>query len=401
MIRTMPRRVGVLFIGAHGAVATTTVVGVLALNRGLVAPRGTITDSDLCRGLDLPGYDDLVFGGWDINLVDGYDRAVAANGVVPSELVDRLADDLAGVTIWPGVVAHLRDRIRQLGASTPIVERPPRDAVEQIMDDIARFRKERGVDQVIVVNTGSTEQRPTPSPAHQNLDAFERAIEDGSPDLTNGMLYGYAALRVGCPFINFTPSTTVEIPALQALAEEYDLPLAGQDAKTGQTLYKTVLAPMLRIRGLKLLGWYSTNILGNADGFVLEDPLHGATKVQSKESVLESILGYADFFHRVRIDYYPPRGDRKEAWDSIDFEGWLGERMSMRIDWQGSDSILAAPVVVDLVRLVDLAHRRGERGPIRQLAMFFKSPYGTDLHDFFAQYALFEEWVKQAVEAPS
>ena len=392
----MARSVGVLFIGANGSVATTTVAGVRAVVRGLVAPRGMIADSAPCAGLDLAGLDDLVFGGWDIKLIGRYDQAVAANGVVPPELTVALADDLAGVTVWPGVVAHLSSTIRQLGAATPIQELSPREAVEQVVADIARFRADRGLDDVIVVNTSSTEPPVVPSPIHDDLSAFDRALDDGSLEITNGMLYGYAALQAGCPFVNFTPSVAVEIPALRALAVARGLPLAGQDAKTGQTLYKTVLAPMLRIRGLKVRGWYSVNILGNTDGLVLDDARHKETKVHTKESVLESILGYGDFTHRVRIDYYPPRGDRKEAWDSVDFEGWLGEPMTMRINWQASDSILAAPLVVDLVRLVDLAHRRGERGPLPQLAMFFKAPYGTDVHDFFAQYALFERWAAEA-----
>ena len=389
----MGRRVGVLFIGANGAVATTTVAGVLALARGLAPTRGMITASDELAGLDLVGLDELVFGGWDIRPQTPYASAVGAQGVVPPDLIARLTDDLARVDVRPGIVARLSGTIRRLEGATALAESTTRQAVAQVEDDITRFRRDMGAEVVVVVNVSSTEQEPTPSAAQADLAAFERALDEDSPDLTNGMLYGYAALRSGCPFVNFTPSTTVEVPALLELAGERRLPLAGRDAKTGQTLYKTVLAPMLRIRGLKLLGWYSTNILGNTDGLILDDPRHGATKVGSKERVLESILGYADFAHRVRIDYYPPRGDNKEAWDSVDFEGWLGAQMSMRIDWQGSDSILAAPLVVDLVRLVELAHRRGEHGPLAPLAMFFKSPYGTAVHDFFAQYALFQRWV--------
>ncbi|MCC6176886.1 MAG: inositol-3-phosphate synthase [Chloroflexi bacterium] len=391
----MSTRTGVLFIGAHGSVATTTVAGIMALARGLSQPYGTITTSPLFEGIDLLSFGDLAFGGWDIHLYERYDQAVRENGVVPPRILDLLRDDLASVLVFPGILTHLSATIRELGASTPEREGTARRAVEQIQADIARFRQERDVERVIVVNTSSTEQEPTPSPSLATLEGFEAALDADAPELTNGMLYGYAALTAGCPFVNFTPSVTVEIPALQQLARQRGLPLAGQDGKTGQTLYKTVLAPMLRIRGLRLRGWYSTNILGNADGFVLNDPLHGATKIHSKESVLESILGYADFAHRVRIDYYPPRGDHKEAWDSVDFEGWLGEPMSMRIDWQGSDSTLAAPLIADLIRLIDLARRSGEVGPVVPLAMFFKSPYGTDLHDFFAQYQVFEQWVGQ------
>lgn len=369
------------------------IAGTLALARGLVEPRGAVTESADCAGLELAPLAALRFGGWDLDPAPLPER-LERHGVVPPRLTAILAEALAAVPVLPGILTSVSPTVRQLQRGPSRGDLSRAAAAALLEEDIAAFRARTGATRVVVVNCASTDRRPPAGPALRDLESFERGLAAEAPEISNGMLYGYAALKAGCAFINFTPSTTVEVPALLELAHERRLPLAGRDGKTGQTLYKTVIAPMLRARHLKLTGWYSTNILGNTDGLVLDDPEHGATKVHTKERVLEQILGYADFTHRVRIDYYPPRGDAKEAWDVIDFEGWLGTPMSMRINWQGVDSILAAPLVLDLVRLVDLALRRGERGPLEHLAMFFKDPYGPPEHDFFRQVTRFQAYVQ-------
>jgi myo-inositol-1-phosphate synthase len=394
-------KVGVLFVGLGGAVASTTIAGIAAAIRGLALPVGAITESVDCAGLDLAPLAALVFGGWDIDRSPLSER-LRRHRVVSASLVDTLAQHLDLIRVEPGIVTNLDSTLRRLSRGPGLPELGYREAVDQLLTDITAFRARHQLERVVVVNCSSTDRLQASGPAHLDIASLERGIEQQAPEISNGMLYGYAAISAGCGVVNFTPNTVVEIPALQRLACERGVPLAGRDGKTGQTLYKTVLAPMLRARHLKLKGWYSANILGNTDGKVLDDPLHAMTKIRSKESVLEQILGYDDFTHRVRIDYYPPRGDAKEAWDCIDFEGWLQTPMSMRIDWQGSDSVLAAPLVLDLVRLMDLALQRGEGGPLAHLAMFFKDPYGTSEHDFFRQLALFQSYVERCrAEAPA
>jgi len=235
------------------------------------------------------------------------------------------------------------------------------------------------------VNIASTEPFAGLMPTHQSIGQFEEGLAKDDPAISAGMLYAYAALAAKVPYVNFTPSTTVDIPALMEFADVQGVVIAGKDGKTGQTLYKTVLAPMFQLRNLRVSGWYSTNLLGNDDGYVLSDPAHLQQKVASKLEALAPILGYDDVDHQVDIHYYAPRGDAKEAWDVIDFVGWLGAKMSMRVNWLGQDSILAAPLVVDLARLVWFAQQRGERGPATQLSAFFKTPLNTREHNFFEQ----------------
>jgi myo-inositol-1-phosphate synthase len=386
-------KLGVMLVGVGGAVASTMLSGVLAAVRGVATPRGAITESADCDGLDLAPLSSLAFGGWDIDQSPLSER-VRHHGVVSAQVLDTVAPGLDEVRVEPGVVANLSSTVRRLSRGPDIADTTHSEAVDRLLADIAGFRSRLRLNRVVVVYCSSTDRTPIGGPSHRDPRSFRHGLAKNAPEIGNGMLYAYAAITAGCAFVNFTPNTTVEVPALRELADYHGVPLAGRDGKTGQTLYKTVLAPMLRARDLKLTGWYSTNILGNTDGQVLEDPLHGATKVHTKEGVLEQILGYADFDHRVRIDYYRPRGDAKEAWDCIDFEGWLNTPMSMRINWQGIDSVLAAPLVLDLLRLADLAQRRGERGPLPQLAMFFKDPYGPPEHDFFRQVARFRQYVE-------
>jgi len=392
-------RLGLLMVGAGGALATTVAAGLAAAARNLVPLRGLLTESPECRGCDLAPLGGLVLGGWDLRSASLYEDA-RRHGVVRTDILDGVKDDLERVDLMVGTLVGTTNRIRTLADAAVYAgddAETPRRAVDKFIGDIDAFRRRHRLDRVIVVNLASTEPPPGGTAALDSLDAFETALDAGDPGIAAGMLYAYAALRSGCPYVNFTPSTTAEIGALRELARQSRVPVAGKDGKTGQTLYKTALAPMLRVRQLRLTGWYSTNILGNDDGLVLDDPRHQAQKIGTKAGVLAKIMGYDDFVHRVRIDYYPPRGDRKEAWDAIDFEGWLGERMSMRVNWQGIDSVLAAPLVLDLARLIDLAHRRGAVGPVPELALFFKAPYDTDIHDLFEQYAVFRRYLERTL----
>lgn len=385
-------RCGVLFIGVNGGVASTTIAGVFAAAAGLAPARGLLTNADLCSGLDLVPLKGFEFGGWDLNMASPRD-AVLAHGLVDERLVEGIAPALARVPVWPALVNNSSERIAQLGSRSPRTGLTHRAAVAAIMSDINEFKRQRELARVVVCNVASTEIPQAPAEAHESPAAFERAIDLDSDALSAGMLYCYAAITTGAAYINFTPNVTIDVAALDALARERRLPYAGKDGRTGQTLYKSVLAPMFRARQLRVRGWYSVNILGNADGFVLSDPSHAAGKLRSKERVLRKLVEADESVHNVRIDYHSPSGDDKEAWDAIDFEGWLGRRMSMRINWRASDSMLASPLVVDLVRLVDLALRRGEYGPLQHTAMFFKDPYQCETTDFFDGYQMLSEYV--------
>ncbi|WNC12959.1 inositol-3-phosphate synthase [Brevibacillus brevis] len=390
----MERRAGVLFVGALGAVATTTIAGLLAVKKGLVPLRGVISSQPEFECLDLISIDQLVFGGWDIKR-GGLAENTEQHGIVPKEVLDSVMDELEQIPIWPAPMANLSGHIRTVyqvdeeGAGFLL------DALSRLQQQIVEFKLRNNLDRVIVINLSATEEDVKPVPAYEKLSLFEQALAENSAHIRPGMLYAYAALQEKAAYVNFTPSTTAEIPALQVLAAQQGVPIAGKDGRTGQTLYKHVLGNMFRQRGLKVIGWYSTNLLGNTDGAVLEDPGHAAAKISSKTTGLERVLGYDDFDHKVRIDYFPVRGDRKEAWDSIDFEGWLGERMSMKVNWQGIDSVLAAPLVVDLAVFMEQALRAGLSGAMTHLSLFFKSPYKADLYALDEQYQKLREFAKE------
>lgn len=388
----MSERTGVLFVGALGAVATTTIAGLIAVNQKLAPLRGLISTEPVFVSLDLVPLRNLVFGGWDIRkaLVSS---SVLDHGIVPENIRQKICGELDQIEVWPAPLTNVGDYVRNVygvhGTSPSLIE-----AVELIKQHIEHFKRRHGIDRVVVINTASTEENTDSSPIYESLTAFEKAMRSNSSEIRPGMLYAYAALQSGCAYVNFTPSVTVEIPALQELAEMKSVPFSGKDGRTGQTLYKHVLGKMFKVRGMKVTGWYSTNILGNEDGAVLDYPAYRETKIESKERGLEGILGYSDFDHRVRIDYFPIRRDRKEAWDAIDFEGWLGVQMSMKINWLGSDSILAAPLIVDLVRFMDHALRQGKSGAMTHLSLFFKSPYAVEEYALDEQYRYILEYAK-------
>jgi myo-inositol-1-phosphate synthase len=390
-----------------GAVATTTVAGVLLARRGLARPIGSLTQMGTIRlglrtnerapriaeFLSLAQLEDLVFGGWDIFPEDAYARAVEAD-VLSRDHLDSIRDELTGIRPMRG--AFYPEYVRRLSGTHVKSGRSKADMVEQLRDDVRRFVQGSGCARAVCVWCGSTETFTSPSAPHQSIAAFERGLFESDPGITNSQLYSWACLKEGIPLANGAPNLTVDFPAAWQLAREHDVPIAGKDFKTGQTLMKTVVAPGLKARMLGVRGWFSTNILGNRDGEVLDDPASFKTKEASKLGVLDVILQpkaypelYGELFHKVRIEYYPPRGDSKEGWDNIDLFGWLGYPMQMKIDFLCRDSILAAPVVLDLALFLDFAKRAGLRGTQEWLSFYFKSPMSAPglrpEHDLFIQ----------------
>jgi myo-inositol-1-phosphate synthase len=383
-------KLGVLLVGL-GAVSTTFITGVCAIRKGLAKPVGSLTQLGTIRlgkrtehrspairdFVPLAGLEDLVFGAWDIFADDAYESAKTA-GVIETALLDQLRPELEAITPWPAVFD--RRCVKRLDG--PNVKRGSRrDLVEQLRADIRGFVRSQSVERLVVIWCGSTEAFMTEGPAHCSLAEFERALDAEDETITPSMLYAYAALQEGVPYANAAPNLGVDTPALVELANERHVPVAGKDLKTGQTLLKTIIAPGLKSRLLGVSGWYSTNILGNRDGEVLEDPDCFKTKEVSKKGVLDYILQpqlypdlYGNLCHLVQINYYPPRGDNKEGWDNIDLFGWLNYPMQLKINFLCRDSILAAPLVLDLALFLDLAARANRSGIQEWLSFYFKSP---------------------------
>jgi len=406
-IEPLQGKLGVLLPGL-GAVATTLIAGVHLVNKGLAQPYGSLTQMQKLRLgkrtqprfvrikelVPLADPSDLVFGGWDIFPEDAYETACAA-GVLPADLLAPIQAELEAISPWPGVFEQAY--VRNLHGSHIKVGRTKMHLAEAVMRDIEVFLSSYGLQRAVMLWCGSTEVYLEAGPVHETLEAFERGLKANAPEISPSMIYAYAALASGIPFANGAPNLTVDIPALVEFARQRRLPVAGKDFKTGQTLLKTIIAPGLKARMLGLQGWFSTNILGNRDGAVLDDPGSFRTKEVSKGGVLDAILQpelYADLYgkcyHKVRIEYYPPRGDAKEGWDNIDIFGWLGQPMQIKIDFLCRDSILAAPLGLDLILFLDLAKRAGLSGIQEWLSFYFKSPMArADLkpeHDLFIQH---------------
>ena len=387
------RRVGMAVVGLGGAVATTAAAGVELLRLGAVGADGLpLAD------VDAPGlvpYDGLVLGGWDLDDSD-LAKAASVHGVLDHQQIEVAGPALSQVRPWPA--AGDAEFCRNVVGGNTVVAEGRRAQSEVIRADLRRFREEQSLDGCVVVNLASTERWPDlDAPALQTPAAFEAGLDADDPAISPGMLYAYAAIVEGCGYANFTPSLAADAPALVTLAEQRGVPVAGKDGKTGQTMMKTVLAPAFRSRALRVEGWYSTNILGNRDGQALDDPASLESKLKTKGTVLDSILGYPVEDHVVRIDYYRPRGDQKEAWDAIDLVGFLGQRMQIKVDFQCRDSILAAPLALELARLLDLAQQRGEGGVQEQLGWFFKAPMtvgdATPEHALHRQERVLLEWL--------
>lgn len=368
-------RLGVAVVGIGGAVATTAAAGAELMRLGLVGTEG-LPLAEVAPGggegaaEDIAAYGDLVFAGWDV-VEDDLAAAAEGHGVLGRDQLEAVRPALSGVTPWPAVgdVSWCTNADgRHL-----VVASSRRAAVDRIREDLRAFREDVG--RVVVVNLSSTERMAdVTGPALATLEGLEAAIDADDPDVPPAVLYAYAAIAEGIPYGNFTPSVACDAPALVEFATERGVPIAGKDGKTGQTFMKTVVAPGLRSRALHVEGWFSANILGNRDGEALADPESNKTKLQTKGSVLDGILGYEVVDHVVRIDYYRPRGDAKEAWDTIDLVGFLGEKMQLKLNFLCKDSILAAPLVLEIARLLDLADTRGEGGIQEQLGLFFKAP---------------------------
>jgi len=399
-------KLGILLVGL-GAVSTTVIAGVHAIRKKLAPAIGSQTElgtirlgkrtegrSPRIRDLfDLPALDDIVFGGWDIFDEDCYAAARTA-GVLDPALIDQVRPELESVKPMPAVFD--RQYVRRLDGPNVKKGKNKKELAERLIDDIRSFKQRSGCSRLVLIWCGSTEVYMKESQVHQSIEALERGLEQNDASIPSSMIYAYAAIREGIPYANAAPNLSADIPALLQLALDTKSPLAGKDLKTGQTLMKTIVAPGLKARLLGVNGWYSTNILGNRDGEVLDDPESFKTKEESKKSVLDYIFQphlypglYDGLHHVVRINYYPPRGDNKEGWDNIDLVGWLGYPMQLKINFLCRDSILAAPIVLDTALFLDLAKRAGMFGIQEWLSFYFKSPmHAPGLypeHDLFIQ----------------
>jgi myo-inositol-1-phosphate synthase len=385
----MTGRVGVWLVGARGSVATTAVCGAAALRAGLVPPVGCVGELPDVARARLPGYADLVFGGHDLTdcPLDKRAEQLADGGVLPHGVLGSVRADLAA--------AEAEVRPGYDGAA----ERSQRAAATALAGDLRDFRERLRLRRVVVVNVASTERRSEPHPAAGSLAALERALDAGEPALPPSALYAYAAFRAGCPFVNFTPSVGARLLALDQLARAARLPWAGSDGKTGETLVKSALAPMFAARALRVRSWAGTNLLGGGDGANLADPDAAASKLAAKSRVLSTVLDQP-VVEPLHIDYVPDLGDWKTAWDHVSFDGFLGVRMSLQFTWQGCDSALAAPLVLDLARLLARAHEVGEVGPVGAFGFFFKDPVGTAEHRLEAQYDELCAWAARVGQLP-
>ncbi|MEM9875351.1 MAG: inositol-3-phosphate synthase [Myxococcota bacterium] len=400
-------KLGVLLPGL-GAVATTTIAGVMLARKGLAQPIGSLTQCATIRlgkrtedkapwirdYLPLAKLDQLVFGGWDIFPEDAYASATHAN-VLEARHLEPIKDELSQVKALAG--AFNPQYVKRLNGTHTKKATNKAELVDQLRADIRAFKEAHGLTRAVAVWCGSTEIYVEATEVHQSIEAFEKGLRDDDPAISNSQLYGWACIQEGVPYANGSPNLSIEFPAAVALAQKNGVPLAGSDFKTGQTLMKTILAPGFKARMLGVQGWFSTNILGNRDGEVLDDPASFKTKEVSKLGALDHIFQpktypqlYGDLYHKVRINYYPPRGDAKEGWDNIDIFGWLGYPMQIKVDFLCRDSILAAPIVLDLALFMDLAQRAGFSGIQEWLSFYFKSPvHAPELypeHDLFIQH---------------
>ena len=409
-------KLGVLTVGM-GAVSTTFIAGVLAIRKGMEKPIGSYSQLGTIRlgkrtenrnplvkeFADLATLDSLVFGGWDIFEENAMEAALNAGVLDVHKHLNPLSAELSAIVPMKAVFDPKYVK-RLHGLHTKPIK-SKRAQAEALMADIKEFREKNNCDRLVMVWCASTEIYIEPSDVHMSIDAFEKGLDDNDPSIAPSMIYAYAAIRSRVPFANGAPNLTIDIPALEQLALEMGVPIAGKDFKTGQTLMKTIVAPGLKSRMLGIRGWFSSNILGNRDGEVLDDPDNFKTKEVSKLSVLENILEpdkhpdlYGDLYHKVRINYYPPHGDNKESWDNIDITGWLGYQMQIKINFLCRDSILAAPIVLDLALFMDLAQRAEMSGIQEWLSFYFKAPHTAKglqpQHDIFKQLMKLENTLR-------
>jgi myo-inositol-1-phosphate synthase len=390
-IKKASGKLGILLPGM-GAVATTVIAGSLLARKGLGKPYGSLTQMGTIRlgkrtegrtplikdFLDIASLNDVVFGGWDLFTDDAFTAASKAE-VLTKDHLSLIKDELSGIKPMPAV--FFPEYVKRLTGNNIKQGKSKMELAEALRADIRGFIKNNGLDRAVAVWCGSTEAYQEPSAVHMSLAAFEKGLRENDPHISGSMVYGYACLQEGVPYANGAPHHTVDIPAMMELSLQKGVPVAGKDFKTGQTLMKTILGPGFKARMLGISGWFSTNILGNRDGEVLDDPENFKSKEISKLGVLETILQpelypdlYKKMYHKIRINYYPPRGDAKESWDNIDIFGWLDYPMQIKVNFLCRDSILAAPIVLDLALLMDLAGRAGFKGVQEWLSFYFKSP---------------------------
>jgi myo-inositol-1-phosphate synthase len=395
-------KLGVVIVGVNGAVSSTVIAGVELMVRGIAPRVGMLTEPGntapgelITDHLAFTPLEDIVFGGWDLQFSDVYAAALHHKVLPESELV-QVKEKLSTIKPWPAVFSG--EYAANIKGENVVKVKNYREELAHIEKDITDFKKKHGCETVVMVNLASTERYQELTDAHKSLAAFEKGIDANDSSISPAMRYFYVANKLGVPYCNFAPSLT-NIPALQEQANELKNPFCGMDGKTGQTLLKTALASMFRLRRLQIIGWYSVNFLGNNDGLVLDNPASNKTKVLSKAAVLDSIVGYRVENHQVHIHYYKPRGDAKEAWDNIDIGGFCGVPMQMKINFLCQDSILAAPLVLDMVRLIQVAKQKGEKGIQTQLSLYFKSPYyGAEQkpeHDVFEQERMLLAWTRK------
>lgn len=410
-------KLGILIVGVGGAVSTTLISGVLSVRKGLSQPVGSITQMATIKmqnGKEMPIKDivpiadlkDIVFGGWDIFPENAYQAAVYAE-VLKAKDLEPIRTELESITPMKAAFDH--NYAKRLNGTFIKDTQTRWDMVEQLRADIRNFKEQNQCDRIVVLWAASTEIFIAPSAEHQSLQALEKAMkENNTAVIPPSMCYAYAAIAEGCPFIMGAPNLCVDIPAIWEFSEKMNVPIAGKDFKSGQTLMKTVLAPMFKTRMLGVSGWFSTNILGNRDGEVLDQPENFKTKEVSKLSVIEQIFEpekyprlYGNLYHKVRINYYPPRRDNKEAWDNIDIFGWMGYPMEIKVNFLCRDSILAAPIALDLVLFSDLAARAGMKGIQTWLSFFCKSPMHDNehqpVHDLFQQWRMLKQTIREMV----
>ncbi len=389
----MGERVGIAVIGLNGAVATTAAAGIAMIRAGSNDLSGLPLASRDVEGM--AAYRDLHFGGWDLSH-DDLATAALKHGVLTETDLANGASGLSDMRPWPAVGST--DFCANIDGANKIAAPGHRAAVRHIQDDLARFKTEQNLDRVVMINLASTERKADlGADALTSVEGFERGLDDDDAAISPAMLYAYAAIASDTPYANFTPSVAADVAPLAELARQRGVPIAGKDGKTGQTLLKTVIAPALRDRALHVDGWFSTNILGNSDGLALDDPKSLASKVDTKKSVLDQILGYPVEDHIIMIHYYKPRGDNKEAWDNIDLTGFLGQKMQLKLNFLCKDSVLAAPLAIEIARCLALAQTRGEGGVQDQMGIFFKMPQTADggepIHAFGEQQLILDTWL--------
>ncbi|MGE0790169.1 MAG: inositol-3-phosphate synthase [Sandaracinaceae bacterium] len=399
----MEKKLGVAIIGVNGAVASTLIAGARLMAKGLAPRYGMLTEpghnpapgEQVTDYLQFPKVEEMVFGGWDLAMGNVYEAA-NHHGVLPKAQLEQIKDELTAMQPWPAVFSG--EYAENCKGDNIVTAKDFRGEIAHIEGCINKFKADNKIDRVVIVNLASTEKWMELAECHKTMAAFEKGLDQNDKNISPAMRYFYVANKLGCPYVNFAPSLT-NVPALESQANELGNPYAGMDGKTGQTLLKTALAAMFKVRNIKVEGWYSVNFLGNNDGLILDSPASNKTKVLSKAAVLDSIVGYRVENHQVHIHYYKPRGDAKEAWDNIDMVGFGGVPMQMKINFLCQDSVLAAPLVMDLVRLLDVAKRKGDKGIQRQLSLYFKSPYYSPgeqpQHNLFDQEKMLMDWAKK------